>query len=35
LEIALQRDPNLKALAQKDDDLRSLRGDPRFEKLVR
>jgi tetratricopeptide (TPR) repeat protein len=35
LEIALQCDPNLKALAQKDDDLRSLRGDPRFEKLVR
>ena len=35
LEIALQRDPNLKALAQKDDDLRSLRGNPRFEKLVR
>jgi uncharacterized Ntn-hydrolase superfamily protein len=35
LEIALQSDPNLKALAQKDDDLRSLRGDPRFEKLVR
>jgi uncharacterized Ntn-hydrolase superfamily protein len=35
LEIALQRDPNLKALAQKDDDLRSLQGDPRFEKLVR
>jgi len=33
LEIALQRDPNLKALAQKDDDLRSLRGDPRFEKV--
>jgi len=35
LEIALQRKPNLKALAQKDDDLRSLQGDPRFEKLVR
>ncbi len=35
LERALQLDPSLKALAQKDDDLKALRDDPRFQKLVR
>jgi len=35
LERALQLDPSLKALAKKDDDFQSLRGDPYFEKLVR
>jgi uncharacterized Ntn-hydrolase superfamily protein len=35
LEVALQRDPHLKALAQRDEDLQALHGDPRFEKLVR
>ncbi len=35
LERALQLDAGLKELAKKDDDLKSLRNDPRFEKLVR
>jgi len=35
LERAIQIDAGLKSLAQKDDDLRSLRGDKRFEELVR
>lgn len=35
LERALQLDASLKELAKKDDDLKSLRNDPRFEKLVR
>lgn len=35
LERALQLDPSLKALAKKDDDFQSLRGDPYFEKLMR
>ncbi|GBC99138.1 hypothetical protein HRbin17_01659 [bacterium HR17] len=35
LEGALQCDPALKALAQRDEDLKSLRGDPKFEKMVR
>jgi len=35
LERALQLDPGLKPLAQKDEDLKPLRGDPSFEKLVR
>jgi uncharacterized Ntn-hydrolase superfamily protein len=35
LERALQLDAGLKELAKKDDDLKPLRSDPRFEKLVR
>jgi len=35
LERALHLDAGLKELAKKDDDLKSLRNDPRFEKLVR
>lgn len=35
LERAIQLDAGLKALAQKDDDLKSLRNDERFEKLMR
>ncbi len=35
LEKAIQIDAGLKSLAQKEDDLRSLRGDKRFEELVR
>ncbi|MCS7264479.1 MAG: DUF1028 domain-containing protein [Armatimonadetes bacterium] len=35
LEQAIQLDSGLKALARKDDDLKSLRNDQRFEKLVR
>ena len=35
LERALQLDAGLKELAKKDDDLKSLRNDPRFEKLMR
>jgi uncharacterized Ntn-hydrolase superfamily protein len=35
LERALQLDAGLKELAKKDDDLKTLRSDPRFEKLVR
>ena len=35
LERALHLDAGLKELAKKDDDLKPLRSDPRFEKLVR
>jgi len=35
LERALQLDASLKELAKKNDDLKPLRNDPRFEKLVR
>ncbi|MCS7185510.1 MAG: DUF1028 domain-containing protein, partial [Armatimonadota bacterium] len=35
LERAIQLDPGLKSVAQKDEDLKSLRGEPLFEKLIR
>ncbi len=35
LERAVQLDSGLKALAEKDDDLKSLRDEPAFEKLIR